>query len=267
MALPAFRAASTAQGDTAALQAFNAPAGLATDDIEFLVCESMDETISLSTTGGFVEVPGSPISVASGTATIATRGALFWRRYSGQADAIVADPGNHIILQRFAFSGCITTDNPWDIIVTSSEAVEDTTGSATGGTTTVADCLIAVVVGSAKPDSLGTAEVSGWTNADLANLTERADNARNEGNGGHLGLATGEKAAAGTFAATTYTKATAAFKWHFVVALKPVGAAFVPRNPAINLQDPGLLMQGWRRSLSGLWQRPELWTPDESFVY
>jgi len=224
MALPVFRAAGALAHDTVGVTPA-APAGLATDDIELLICESQDEAISLTTANGFVEVPGSPISVPNATATIATRGACFWRRYAGQGNPVTNDPGNHILAQRYAFSGCITTGDPWDILPTSSEAVEDTSGSATGGTTGMADCLVAVCVGAAKPDSLGTAEVSAWANVDLANILERADNAGNSGNGGHLGMATGEKASAGLFGATTYTKATSAYKWHFVVALKPPGGA------------------------------------------
>jgi hypothetical protein len=221
MTIPAFRAAGTITHDVIGVTPA-APAGLATNDIEFLLCESMDEAISLTTANGFVEVTGSPISVPDATSTVKTRGACFWRRWNGtDGDPVTNDPGNHIITQRYAFSGCETSGDPWDFIHTGSEAVEDTTGSMTGDTTTSADCLIALLGGSAKPDSLGTAEVSGFTNANLANLTERVDNAGNSGNGGHLFLATGELASPGSTGDTTYTKATAAFKWHFVIALKP----------------------------------------------
>jgi hypothetical protein len=196
----------------------------------------MDESISLVTPNGFVEVTGSPISVPNATATIAHRSALFWRRYSGQSDPVTNDPGNHIIAQRYCFSGCIGSGTPWDFVQTSSEAVEDTSGSATGNTTLGTDRLIAIFVASAKPDSLGTAELSGWTNANLSSLTERADNAGNSGNGGHLGLATGTLAAAGATGDTTYTKATAAYKSHFVIALKPAVTvlATAPRVRVVN---------------------------------
>jgi len=99
--------------------------------------------------------------------------------------------------------------------------------------------LIALFGGSAKPDTLGTAEVSGFTNAGLTNLTERVDNAGNSGNGGHLFLATGEKASAGATGDTTYTKATAAYKWHFVIALKP--PAGTPTDPYPAAYDKSLL--------------------------
>jgi len=197
-----------------------APAGLATNDIELMVVESQAGTHALTTANGFVSA-AAQIDVPSGTALIATHGSLWWRRYAGQADPVVTIATNHIIVQRYAFSGCATTGDPWDFIQTSSEAVEDTTGTATGNTTTSADCLIAVCVGAAKPDSLVTTEISAPTNANLTSVTERADNAGNSGNGGHIGLITGVKAAAGATGDTTYTKASVSYKWHFVIALKP----------------------------------------------
>lgn len=225
MTYPAFRAAGTLSHDTVGVTPA-AGTGLATDDIEFMVCESMDEAISLATANGFVEVTGSPISCASGTATIATRGALYWRRWNGtDGDPTTNDPGNHILGQRCSVSGCITTGDPWDFIKTSEEETEDTSGSADGDVTAGAERLILIIAGSAKPDTLGTAEVSSITNGNLDNITERADNAGNSGNGGHIWIATGEKATAGDIGATTYTKATSAFKWHYVIALKPPDGA------------------------------------------
>lgn len=237
MTPPAFRAAGGIAHATTTITP-GAPAGLTTDDIEFLLCESADEAISLATVNGFVEVTGSPISVPNADLLIATRGACFWRRYAGQGDPVSNDPGNHIVGQRYAFSGCITTGDPWDFIKVSSEAVEDTSGSADGDTTLGIDRLICIFVGAAKPDTLGTTELSAFTNANLTSLTERADNAGNSGNGGHLGLATGIMASAGAVGATTYTKASVAYKWHFVVALKPaVAVASLPFDtPARSFQ-------------------------------
>lgn len=227
MAAPAFRAAGTlAHGTTDQTPA--APAGLATDDIELLLCESQAGTHALTTANGFVSA-AADIDVASGTATIATHGSLWWRRYSGQADPVVTVATNHILAQRYAFSGCATSGDPWDFIEPSSEATEDTTGDATGNTTTSADCLIAVCLGSAKPDSVGTAEISAPTNANLTSVTERADNAGNSGNGGHVGLITGVLATPGATGNTTYTKVSAGYKFHYVVALKPPSA--VTANP------------------------------------
>jgi hypothetical protein len=239
MAIPAWRANGAIAHDIIGVTP-GAPAGLAANDIEFLICESMDEAISLTTANGFVEVTGSPISVPNATATIATRGACFWRRWNGtDGDPVTNDPGNHIVAQRYAFSGCITSGDPWDFIQTSSEAVEDTSGTATGNTTSGADRLIAVFLGSAKPDTLSTTEISSPTNANLANVTERADNAGNSGNGGHLGLICGELAVSGATGDTTYTKASAGYKWHFVIALKPPAAGGATKVQTLALLGVG----------------------------
>lgn len=223
MAYPAWRA-NGAISHGVADTTVTAPAGLATDDIELMVVESQAGTHALTTANGFVSA-AAQVDVPNATATIATHGSLWWRRYSGQADPVVTFPTNHVIAQRYAFSGCITSGDPWDFIEVSSEATEDTSGTATGNTTTGIERLIAVVVGSSKPDSIGTAEISAPTNANLTNVTERADNAGNSGNGGHVGLICGEKATAGAVGDTTYTKVTTAYKFHYVVALKPPAAA------------------------------------------
>jgi hypothetical protein len=198
-----------------------APGGLATDDIELLLVESADEAVTLSTADGFAEVTGSPVS-APGALAEATRLTLFWRRFAGQGNPTIADAGDHVLARRVAFRGCIASGDPWDITVASSETVADTSGSATGGTTTDANRLVVACLTSALPDANSTSEISAIANADLSAVTEHLDNARATGNGGHLGLISGGKAAAGAFGATTYTKVTAGFKSHLVVALKPV---------------------------------------------
>lgn len=255
---PAFRAAGTLAHSTTTVTPA-APAGLTSNDIEILVVESQAGTHSLSTAAGFAAA-GTQIDVPSGTATIATHGSIWWRRWNGtDGDPTVASATNHVLGQRYAFSGCITTGDPWDFIDQSSEGTEDTTGSADSSSSTAgADRLIAIIVGSSKPDTLSTTEISAPTNANLTSLTERADNAGNSGNGGHVGLFTGEKATAGTVGNTTYTKASAAFKWHYVVALKPPAAADASLLP-VSGRDP----YGTLRRLSPLWKRRGgIWLPD-----
>jgi hypothetical protein len=48
----------------------------------------------------------------------------------------------------------------------------------------------------------------------------------------------------------------------WVVAVHPVAPpVFVPRNPGINHQNPGVLAKAWERAKSGVWLPPKLWTP------
>src|SRR5688572_17445654 len=130
MAFPAWVANGALVHGTGAVTP-TAPAGLAAQHIEWLLVESQAGTHSLSTPNGFAAA-AAQIDVPSGTAAIATRGSLWWRRYTGQADPVVAAATNHILAQRFAFSACIESGNPWDFVQPSSEGVEDTSGSATG---------------------------------------------------------------------------------------------------------------------------------------
>src|SRR3990172_6246388 len=220
---PAYRSSGARNASTTGMTVA-APTDHATDDIELLEIESADDgAVTLTTANGFVQVTGSPVSAPNADVLIATRLTCWWRRYSGQGDPVVNDDGiNHVHGQIHAFSGCVTSGDPWDTTIGSHEEVEDQTGVITGGSTSVADCLIVLLAVSAKPDAVDNPRYSAWTNADLANLTECQDGSTNTGNGGAMAMATGEKASAGAFTDTTYTHSTSTYKAHLVIALKGV---------------------------------------------
>ncbi|WP_415283026.1 hypothetical protein [Candidatus Nitrososphaera sp. FF02] len=91
--------------------------------------------------------------------------------------------------------------------------------SATGDITTVANTLVVV----AAALHLNTVNFGAtWTNADLANIVERVDVSSASGNTGRLGVVTGEKANAGTYAATTNTLTTNGVKAMMTIALRPL---------------------------------------------
>jgi hypothetical protein len=146
---------------------------------------------------------------------------VFWKRATAVESApLIADTGNHQSARMMAFRGCRTTGYPWEITQTSTEAFVDTTGSATGPTTTQANCLIVIACTSDyDPAADDTAGYSAFTNAALGSLTEQIDNRSAAGGGGTIGVATGTKATAGAVGATTYTLANAANKAHLVIAL------------------------------------------------
>lgn len=241
MAFPTFVGHGGAVQETVTTLSVVNSASAATGDYEILVCETMDQEVTLTTALGFVLL--TTVSVPSGTATIATRGTFYERIFTGQGDPVITnDPGNHIIANIFTFrrsTGTWTTladarsdvqGTGWE---TSSEAVEDTSGTMTGITTDTADQLICGFICAAKPDVAGgTAEMSAITNANLATITEIHDDAAASGNGGWIGAWTGEEATSGqAIGDTTYTKATASFKAHLIVALRdspPAAASQVP---------------------------------------
>lgn len=191
------------------------PAGHQAGDLALLVVESALTTDVLTVPAGWTQVSGSPLSQATNT----TANILYRRATSGaEADVTLTGPTNHKIGQIFVFRGVAASGDPWNVVA-SDIATASTAVSIPGATTTVNNCLVALVA-FAAPD-IGTAQYSGWTNADLANLTEREDSFTSAGNGGGFALATGEKATAGAFGVTTATLATSGGQVRFAIALRP----------------------------------------------
>lgn len=215
--IPTYVARDTAVGGTGDLT-LAMPAGIAAGDLLLLVVETADEAVA--TPSGWTVVTSSPQAV-----TAATRLSAFWKRASAtEPSVVITDPGDHGVSCILAFRGCATTGDPFDVVIPGTEAVSDTSLSATGGTTTRDNCLmVVVVVGDA--DVAAATHYSAWTNADLASITNRLDTSSTLGNGGMLAVTTGTKATAGAFGATTATSDTAAQKAFMTLALRPVGYA------------------------------------------
>jgi hypothetical protein len=197
------------------------PTGTLTDDIILMFIETADGTIS-SIVGGtetWVEVADSP-QVVSGL----TKLHVYWARASQDTPVtatVTRSGGDHFVTRMASFSGVITSGDPWDVTSGGTEAVEDTTGSITGDTTTVDDCLIIAVMAADLPDQVDSTSFTSPTNGDLANVAELTDNCRNSGNGGCMFTMTGELATAGAYGATTLTLEDAAQKAFMTIALKP----------------------------------------------
>lgn len=184
-------------------------------------------------------------SVTTGTVTKLT---ALWRRLTAsEAAPTIVDPGgvnNHMGGRMIIVRGCKTTGNPWNITAVAQETVADTTVSIPTVTTTAADCLVMVAFATGQ-DVASTAGATGWTNANLANLTERMDNWVTAGLGGGFAMATGEKAAAGVVGATTATLSlTANFKALMTIALEGAAAAAAASD-----------FPAWKRRPSGLYIR------------
>jgi hypothetical protein len=167
-------------------------------------------------------VTGSPQGTGTAGGTAATRLTVFWSRYNGtQGAATISDSGNHQLARMIAIRGATTSGDPCDVTAGAVEATSDTSGSIPGATTTVANDLVVAAIATSLPDANGTANFSGWSNADLSDLTERTDNSVNAGNGGGLAIATGGKATAGAYGATAVTLVNAAQKGMMSIAIRP----------------------------------------------
>lgn len=210
----------------------------ASGDIALLFVESQSEEAVTAPTG-FAAVAGSPKNTVT-TQPNGTRLTVFWARAgaSPMPDVTIADPGNHCIAQIFTYQGVVTTGDPWD--VTGGGADDgppvDTSVSATGVTTTVTDTLIVVAVAQGR-DANSTSTFSGWSNVNLTGIAERADFARNNGDGGGFGVMDGVKATAGATGNTTATLSDAFRNAFLTIALKPPPPAGTPNKLAF-LQQP-----------------------------
>ena len=222
MALPVVQAVGTAD---AAMSTISPawPAHLA-GDIALLFVETSNQATAttLSDAQGFVEVTDSPQGAGGGAGTSGEcRLAVFWCRATSNAMSAptVVDVGNHQYGVIVTFRGCIASGDPWDVTAGDIDDVGSTSVSIPGDTTTVADCLIVAACARGIDDA--AAKFTDWANADLANVAEIFDEGTALGHGGGLGIATGEKAAAGAFGATTATLANSSMQGRIMIALKP----------------------------------------------
>lgn len=183
-----------------------------------MLLTSPAQTITLSDAQGFDHVAGSPRSIGTSGAAGAVELAVFWCRATGASmsaptvAAVANDVGGCIL----TFRGCSPTGNPWNF-TNSNTAANAATTAVPGGTTGVDDCLIVAING----DSSGTDPLySNWANADLANVTEISDVHPNVGLASGFGVATGEKATAGSFGVTTADMAASSPTARIVLALR-----------------------------------------------
>ena len=218
---------AVAQGTTAAI-APAIPAGTVANDILICVCETGQQPVT--TPAGWALVGGAAVVQASGLVTDLT---IFWKRAVGgdTAPSLITTPSpmNHIIARIIGVRGCVTSGSPINgTPVTSLANTAATAVSITGGTTTAADCLIFACVSTGVDVTTNlTAQIGSWANASLASpaTTEQLDNWTSNGNGGGFGVATGGKATAGAYSATTATLVTSATQAKMAFALQGATAA------------------------------------------
>jgi len=217
------------------------PTGLLPNDIMLMFVETANEAVS--TPSGWAIVADSPQGTGTAAGATSTRLSVFWKRAAvGEVAQQITDPGDHAIGQILAFRGCILSGNPWDV-TSGTTAASSTSVSIPGDTTTVVNTLVVLAV--AHQTDTATPQASGYTNADLANLTERTDVATTQGNGGGFAVVTGQKATIGAYGATTATLANASVQGLISIALKPEVLSFSASIGSIN-------------SSSGSWTAPSL---------
>jgi len=241
---PTFQAVGTAQSGIAALTGATAVAWPThqAEDVGLLIIQTNNQAVTLGTNAAdWTQVTNSPQGTGTAGSSGATRLTVFWSRATSSTMGAVGinDSGDHQIAQIITFRGVTNTGNPFNLSAGNVAATAATAVSIPGATTTIANALVVAIVANATLTT--TAQTSGWTNSSLSSVTERADINTNVGFGGGFGVATGVKAAAGAYNATTATLATSSRQGRMSIALRPpVTVLANGTNPGNVTIAPGL---------------------------
>lgn len=215
--LPEFVEVGTFAGGINALSAA-VPTWYADGDLLVLVVGSANQTIA--TPSGWTQVSNSPQGTGTGGSAGGVAVAVFYKIVSGAQSALsVADSGNYTVAQMLCFRK-VDTSTPIDVTAGSvKSSATGTTFTLPSVTTTADNDLVLLCVGQDR-DLASTTNLSSWTNANLANILERIDQTIADNTGGGIGVATGEKATAGSTGTTSVTSAAATTAAFLTVALK-----------------------------------------------
>lgn len=210
-----FVAAGTAVAGTTTLTVAW-PGSQSAGDIGLLLVETFDAATVVAS--GWTELASSPVD-ASGQA----HGLHVLYKIAEGSDANVSVSGlvNHAIGKIIVFSG---VDNTSPINATSNQsAVVNTDITLPSITTDTDNCAIVHIAGTGR-DATSTTTFSNWTNANLASITEVADDTTGTAGGGGFGAAWGILASAGASGTGSCTQATSIIATAITVALKPASS-------------------------------------------
>lgn len=191
------------------------PDGHQKDDLALLAIE---HTQTINTPQGWellASVECSPGDLGDTTLTV------FWRRAQSdnESDVFVPADGNHALTVMAVFRKVPKTLSPFHVQATGIQLVASTVVSLPVPDTTLDNCLIVQIV--AHHIDSSTPRFSAWANAALANVIERFDESVPAGNGGGVGIVTGELATAGPGGTTTATLGGAGNQAWLTLALRP----------------------------------------------
>lgn len=175
-----------------------------------------------------------------------------WRRLLGDETSIVsADIGAANAMSIVILGGCCPTGTPFENLGEATEASTDTSVEFTGNTAGFNEELI-LLLASHGIDANSTNQYSGYTNANLTQIEEIADNGSNAGNGIGIGMATGILATAGSVGTTTATLGASDVDITVTLGFKPKNAA-TPTTPWVRTvldrnEGSGALALSWDAS-------------------
>lgn len=213
----AFRSQNSGSGVSDVI--VNYPSGWAAGDLLLCLVESSNEAITAPS--GFTELASSPQGTGAVSNVTTTRLSAYYRIATALdgTQIQINDPGNHALVLLMAYSG-VNTTTPLDVTPVGGQDTDlGGTSTATGVTTTTANCMIIVAYADSN-DSL-TGRYSGWANANLTGFAERTEVRTTEGNGGGIGVADGVKATAGATGSSTVNYGAATNLSWMTLALRP----------------------------------------------
>lgn len=229
---PTFVAAGTPSEASATPYTPGMPAGWQVGDF-LLLLTSSSNTDNVGTQDGilgggsgsvWLATPKSAQFQGSTNSSGSTRLQTYWTRaVSGQTGPQLNNNGDHQAAQILAFRGVHATC-PFAVSAAGASSGAPGTALTLPGVTTDADQTMVVHMVAHAVDA-ATAQLSGWTNAGLASLTELADVSSLLGFGGGLAVAGGVKVTAGATGNTTATLATSANASWITIGLRPAAAA------------------------------------------
>lgn len=196
-------------------------------DIAFLFVETANQAAVLSDDQGFVEITGSPVGLGVGGVAASVRITVFWCRAisTSMGAPTIATTGDHIVSRISTVRNAVATGYPVHIVTSGTLLVPDTAVSVPGGTTTINDCLMLILIANSTDNA--TSQTSGQTNADFSSVTEVFDANTTTGVGGGICFTRAGFATAGPFGATTALLATLSTQVLMTIAVLPLAVVAV----------------------------------------
>lgn len=230
------------------------PSGWQENDILLLVLQQSNEA-NVTAPSGYKQI-GPQNGIGTAAAAGSVKLSIFWKRATSSESApTIPDTGDHTYGVMLAIRGCPTVDDPFHFGGNAWNFTAGTSWTGSGGyATTVDNSLVMCVVGHAVDSA--SPQFSGWTNADLASVTEQFDGSTTNGTGGGIAIATGARIAAGAVGATTATIASSTVTVSSRIVWIPantaqLGASSRPIERQVFLGTPADLDDQWQKPSGG----------------
>jgi hypothetical protein len=199
------------------------PEGTKRGDLLIMIAESGG-----ATAGAEADIPLTAVGWSSPPAPYAdqkkgnTRLTILYRIATASDATSTNDTGDHQTARIIGIkAGTFDPENPFNTAAVGTQAATKSV-SIPGATTTRDNCLVLACASGNLPDAASITEFGVPTNASLSELTERIDMTLSIGDGGALYAATGVKAGAGAYGATTLTAVTEAERVVASLAINPL---------------------------------------------